>query len=907
MLEVIRSFRDERHIPKAGYIEAHDKFYEPAYDQYKATTELLDVVKSVLEKKSINFDVLTENVWTHITYQNGPIQNGKLLEQGWKVHISANNMNCKDILRIATDIISDRGHQFKFANDTETLRLMTSKRWLRGGSGKFMTIYPPSKKEFCEILEELYTALAKYKGSYILSDRRYKDSQCVYYRYGGIMRRERLNLIGRKVSVISTPDGSYATDERTPFFNPPEWVSDPFPDPEAEEDSVAEMTLDDGRYKITEAMQFSNTGGVYLATDTLTGGQVIIKESRPGVGLSPEGLDATDRLAQEAEMLSLVKGTGVVPDFIRTFWDWENFYLVEEYFESLDMRGIMLNYTPLLKINPSLAQGKEFYTICRQIFKGILEAITELHDRGIIIGDLSATNILVEEESWAVKIIDLEGAFRPGIDNPQSLHTPGYRLQMKGREDESGFSDDLYAIGITMIYSIFPLAAVAFLRDDFIETIAPRIISDVGWTDTPILKIARGLIENTMSSREALRLLETEVNLHEPTFVSKAAEEALPSLEHAANRISDFIKTNYREEEKYTLFPNDPICRETNPEGFLFGSTGVIYAFEKCGFELPIRALKRYKAELNEMDPERLAPGFLTGSAGMAFALFGLGQYERARSFLVAANASSLAHEHHSLYYGMAGIGMAHLAGYHFTSDEELLDIAKHYGTKLRETARSDERGVFWEDTGGVRLGFGYGQSGVALFLLRLSQLTNDNQWRELGRKALQFDLACGEALVEPGVMTFAEATEVEERENYRTMHHYVEVGTAGIAKVAIRYGMFDEVSRLLPDCSRKYSGFGGLLYGLSSFVDIFTDAYVYSKEVKYLEMAKLPLRGLFDLHLFDTEDGLAAPGENLFRISCDLGTGLSGIMLTLNRYSKRLPDDLCLDFIDFPAKSSDA
>jgi hypothetical protein len=56
-----------------------------------------------------------------------------------------------------------------------------------------------------------------------------------------------------------------------------------------------------------------------------------------------------------------------------------------------------------------------------------------------------------------------------------------------------------------------------------------------------------------------------------------------------------------------------------------------------------------------------------------------------------------------------------------------------------------------------------------------------------------------------------------------------LEVGSAGVIKVLLRYGMYDEVKRIIKDLHRKYSVFCGLLFGLASFVDVFSDAYLFT------------------------------------------------------------------------------
>jgi hypothetical protein len=99
-------------------------------------------------------------------------------------------------------------------------------------------------------------------------------------------------------------------------------------------------------------------------------------------------------------------------------------------------------------------------------------------------------------------------------------------------------------------------------------------------------------------------------------------------------------------------------------------------------------------------------------------------------------------------------------------------------------------------------------------------------------------------------------------------------------------------------DLHRKYAGFVGLLYGLGSFVDVLTDAYLFSKQARFLEMAKRPIRGIRDLYLLKYPQGWATPGDNMFRISCDYGTGTAGVLRTLHRFTHLDAADFTLDEI---------
>lgn len=890
MFNSIPSLRDIRHVDKALYINAHDTFYEPVYSNYEPSGELTQIVREFLPNASRAWSILVAGVWTNVIPARSSSEQHAFPGQGWKIHISATNTNCSDILRTVVPILLDSTVQFKFANDTETLRMMTSKRWQRGGSGKFVTVYPNDLEAFRLVVEQLYNALQGMEGSYILSDRRYKDSRCVYYRYGGFIAQHVFDPFGRRVEVLTSPDGSQVVDRRNPFFELPPWIEDVFPDESADLDAE-EGTLYNMRFTIESAITFSNTGGVYLAYDNTTAQRVIIKEARPGVELSIIGEDAISRLAHEASILREMEGSGITPIVVCEFKDWENAYLAETFIEARDIRRLMIERSPLLKTTPSREDSVEFFAVFKLVFVSLLEAISQFHTRGIIIGDLSPTNILVDD-SFSVRIIDLEGAFHASSGSTQELYTPGFRSEAKGRKRESDFPDDLYAVGVIMAYSMFPIAAMAYLRDDVFDNVMPAVINDIGWSDIPLLPLIKGLVDGSISCEVAA---ETLAGFPEPTGLPTPRAGNLSETPTATivQEIGAFITRNWRSEEKYSLFPVDPYGQVSNPAGLYLGSLGIVWALTKVGIAIPPGALERFHTSLDALLPEALSQGLLTGAAGMAIGLMDLGEHERATPFLARANSFDLERSHHSLYYGLAGVGLANLAALQVFERNEHIDRAVDIAKALRRSAKSDERGHYWEDSAGPRIGFGYGQSGVALFLLRLSQVTGDPKWRDLGVKALEYDLSYGIEL-EAGVVSFG-----GEPDHRGTLLPYIEQGTGGIVKVAMRFGMWERVNDLLVDVHRKYSGFPGLIYGLTGFVDVLTDAQRYSGRPIYGEMAQKPLSGLRDLYLFRKSSGIAAPGDNLFRVSCDYGTGLAGIMYTLHRQDCLTGDSLTLDDLD--------
>src|SRR5437016_1617794 len=128
--------------------------------------------------------------------------------QGWKIHISATVHHAVDTLKKVLAVLFQRQDtNFKFALDSYVLSLLNGKNWPRGGSGKFITVYPKDSKHFVELIEALHQATLGQKGPYILSDQRYEEHSVVFYRFGGMRARFVLNIAGEQVPCLTGPDG----------------------------------------------------------------------------------------------------------------------------------------------------------------------------------------------------------------------------------------------------------------------------------------------------------------------------------------------------------------------------------------------------------------------------------------------------------------------------------------------------------------------------------------------------------------------------------------------------------------------------------------------------------------------------------------------------------------------------
>jgi class III lanthionine synthetase len=874
----LKSLRDARHLDKYIYTLTDERFYEPFETHYTPSTQYTALVQDIVKELSKGWVTSRDGFWCHV-HPPGfawPVQ-------GWKVHVSATLPNSSAILKKAARIALANDIAFKFAVDKNVLGMMGLKRWRRGSSGKFITMYPPDLPSFTKLLEELYQELRFEEGPYILSDKRYKDCRVLYYRYGGMSGITRMEITGEKILCLISPDGTAIEDIRTPYFAPPSWAEDPFPTPKTER---RVMSLNQGRYVVKKALAFSNSGGVYLAEDCETHREVVIKEARAHTVQDGKGNDAVTRLKKEHALLELLRDTGITPHPVELFQEWENFFLVEEYIEGVDLRTFILTQTPLMRINPTLDESVEYYDTFRKILRSFIQAVNRLHERGVVFGDLSPNNIKIDPATYTVRLIDFESAMRLGVDDPTFLFTPGFKSTASIRENGQTFADDWYGLAAIMSYMLFPIAAIAALRDDLFDSLLPALLADIGWSETEVPAVVSGLARNEITSTLATELLDKHAKILPPTYREDADVDSCKKI---AQELGTFIVANIRPERQDSLFPADPFIHQTNPLSLGFGACGVLYALNKCGIEIPQSAYDWLNRRLDKAKPEDFAPGILTGAAGIAWCLEELGFSDRAAEFIRIANESPILKEHHSFLYGMAGTGMANLYMYVRTRRPQYLSAANGLADSLLKNARENGRGIYWEAHNLVHVGYGYGQSGVALFLLRLHQIAERKSLLSAAWRALEFDLSYG-LVTEKNVMSFPHTT------SEPTVLPYLEEGSAGIARVAMRFGMWEKMDMMLSEVHRKYASFPGLLFGLGSFIDVLADASLFSGNEKYREMAKRPISGIRSIYLLKQKHGAATPGDGLFRISCDYATGVAGVMRALYRFTHLDRADFALD-----------
>lgn len=870
-------------IPKLKFLITHKVFYESLEHYVPDRRSLLEPVQELLPS---DWEVLRKGVWFHAE----PPQKALPL-QGWKIHLSATEQNAVPMLRQVVPVLVGRNVAFKFAVDQRMLSLMTSKGWDRGSSGKFITIYPDNERQFVDLIDELHHATVSLFGPRILSDRRYRDSKVVYYRYGGIAPVEVLAANGEKKLIISAPDGRAIWDERQPRFVLPEWVKDPFEgqmDLSAKEDPD---TLKNGRYAIRSTLTISNSGAVYLATDNDGGAMVIVKEARPFINIASDGADAVAMLRKEYRLLRHLEPARIAPRPIDLFAEGERSYLVEEYLpDAVSLRFYSHSKLVVLFAHPAPEKVKELWSDYRRLFIEIARLMQVVHQYGIVLMDFSNNNILLANHGQTIRFIDFEAAVEAGTDTPTHLLTPGFASMKDLEKKAAGVENDYYSLGAVMLSSIIPINAMMDLDPQVHIRFLRSVAADYGLPSTLCPLIGR-LFNSDPELRpkpaEVIAVLERSGTdspaLHHTNDVSNNGLSE--TCMHAAQEIVRYVLKAASYNRTDRLFPADPKVFVTGPLNVAYGACGVAWAVNAITGDLP-QSISDWILQ-QKVDEKLYPPGLYLGSAGIAWTLKSLGFHERAEELARSTWHHPGLGESWDIFHGLAGWGMGQLKFFLETGDEAYLQQAVLAGKKLADSARTENGCLYWpQSNGAVVIGFAHGSSGISVFLLYLYLVTGDEQFLDLGKKALDFDTAACISNSE------GDRSWPIRRSPDAPGLPYFRYGTAGVGMATVRYyralgeARYEALlGEMLPDVNRKYAIYPGRFIGLAGIAEFLLDLRELDRFHAIASAALQRVISGIMLFKMEGEDGVAFPGYELYRVSCDFGTGSAGIGALLHRY----------------------
>jgi len=867
-----------------------DKDYHESFNAY--LPRKADFYDQVRCKLPSDWQIARQGIWFHCGCPQNVVP-----QQGWKIHVSATPANANDVLeRVTSVLFKSPETDFKFVLDMSLLFLVNSKNWSRGGSGKFITIYPSDSNLFLELIEKIHQATKDLQGPYILSDHRYTKSGVVYYRYGGMRRYDVLNVEGERVSMLVGPDGSEIPDERLAYPITPSWASELLPVEKPAQDAAATNILNQGRYRVEDVLHFTNAGGIYKATDEQTGQAVVIKEARPYVSSTPDGCDAVAMLKKEHRLLSVIQNEGIAPKPIELFQEWEHWFLVEEYVDGTPLSVHSASNNVLLRTRPEREDYEEWYENFRALSLNLIRIVNTLHSRNIVFSDLSPNNLIVLREDMGLKIIDFEGAYEIGIDRATGLYTPGFISDNRLAGGSAAMEDDYYAMGAVLMSYLFPVNSLFHLKPQAKQEIMSRIQGDTLLPE-PVGKMILGLMNGDPAQRprsaEVLDVFDSNRTLSpEPCSIEKPVPD-----DQSHHDVLHGIVTHLKDAANYDrhdrLYPSDPKLFATNPLSLAYGAAGVGYALHKITGESQQATIDWIMQ--HKITPATYAPGLYVGVSGISWGLLKMGARDQAEEIFRHTFHHHLLHQSPDIFHGTAGWGMACLKFFMETGNEFYLQAARKAGNVLLDSRQECEHGCYWESKQDLLLGFAHGCAGIALFLLYLYLATGEERFLVAGQQALDFDLSFA-IETRDGGLSWPESVQSES-----PVYPYWKVGSAGIGQVVLRYHKLlanDSyrfiLEKIFVDTDRKYAVFPGLFNGLTGLGDFLLGMYEFFGESRFLEAAARVAQGIM---MFRVERrGIAFPGDSLSRLSCDYGTGSAGIALFLNRLLGRQKSDFMLD-----------
>jgi serine/threonine protein kinase len=773
--------------------------------------------------------------------------------QGWKIHLSVTVSAATEVLDLVWDYCLSRRLAFKFLRSRAAMIAVNAKEGSRGGSGKFVTIYPLNNEQLSEVLPEVSELLASFVGPYVLSDLRYGAGPA-YVRYGAFAEMYCAGDDGEPTPALRAPDGTLIPDLRGAVFSVPGWVTIP----DVLGPSLAARAAgagDDFPYSVNEALQFSNSGGIYLATDRATGERVVLREARPHAGLDRYGSDAVARLERERTMLTRLSGLECVPRLLGCFTAWEHHFLVEEYIEGQTLLAAVIERYPLAHPHPSACQLDEYRAWTVEVTVNVERALEAIHGRGVRFGDLHPGNVLVRPDG-RVALVDFELAADIGEACKPGLGAPGFIAP----PELSGAEIDRYAMECLRLFMLLPL--VQLLGRDRAKArtlveVAGRIFPGA---PRPVLA-SPGRPTSTGSTAAPDRDLGAEL------FAGTT-----PDWPAIRDSLVAGIHASATPDRTDRLFPGDPNQFVTGGIAMRSGAAGVLLALHQVGAGVPAEYVD-WLAGTARLERRYVRGGLYDGLHGVALALDVLGRPDDALEILDLAQAERDESSAVGVLGGGAGVALTLLHFADRTGDARYRRAAARITQDLAalltdEPARANSRRP-------SKAGLMRGMTGPAMLFLRRYETSEDPHDLDLARAALLRDLhRCAE--LPDGTR------QVHDGSTYLS---YLDDGSAGIAVVLQQYlhhredpALARALEQIRHACHPQYVFQPGLFRGRAGFIAVLCHLAVPDDE----QIVRDHVRRL-GWHALRYRGHLAFPGTSLLRISMDLATGSAGILLALH------------------------
>ncbi|MCE4147830.1 lanthionine synthetase C family protein [Bacillus velezensis] len=276
--------------------------------------------------------------------------------------------------------------------------------------------------------------------------------------------------------------------------------------------------------------------------------------------------------------------------------------------------------------------------------------------------------------------------------------------------------------------------------------------------------------------------------------------------------------------------------------------------------------------------------GLLTGKTGMLALLYEKGYKETVLNELNVLRSNVNETTNISLRSGLSGIGLFLISLYFETESKEYLEFAKEI-EKLIDLNKVKDESLKVNDWMAVGIGLIDGLSGVSLFYSALYSATNNKRYLEEAELFLKKDLEKTKKDDVTGVL--------QTLDDRNRLLPYLSGGSIGVA-ASIWFlnhvsgqDLFKEEFRAILNLSKiRCTISGGLFDGAGSFLLI--PSMVDNRKMR--EGILMEVMDLLNIFLIEKNDYYVYPGQFSYRLSDDVYTGSSGIVLALMGIVKSNP-----------------
>ncbi len=843
------------------------------------------------------------------------------LQQGWKLHISAEPLSAETVLHRVVPLLLEAKTSFKLLGSPEELATFNQGAYGLSQIGKFITIYPRTDEVAVRLARLIDQATEDLSGPSVLSDRPLHPRSLVHYRYGGFHDDQYIQeLSGNVLPVIKTPDNTFVPDKRNPYYSAPLWTTDPFVAAGIATDTPQQrQRLYAGRYLITHTISVSPMHAVYLAMDLQSLSSCIMK----GPGLAWEHVvrntDVDQALRNEAHVLSLLETHTRVPKLYACLEHNGHPLLVME-----DIQGETLTDT----VN-TLVRSAQQISVRQAISwaKELAEVLNEIHAHELVHADVKPSNVLIDAKGH-IHLIDFELTCKQGYQYPSNYGTKGYTSPERRSGLPLSIADDIYGFGAILYFMVTGADPSLAPQENALLNRPPECFSEAGGTLKEIIErcLHRQVGQRYASLIEVLQALEALDTTQDSSFRAIQQHTCSPVLEDAVDPVTgenryhrlsmDLLETLSRE-ARYTKnreaafwVSSHPLTHGLTTCDLNTGNAGTILALAELVGAHPSprkRKLLEDAARWLTVAPiphGKSLPGLYVGKAGAGAALLRAGQIMHDQKCIDTAleHGKQIAHlpfGSPDLFHGTAGRLRFHLFLWDETGEYEQLLAACACGEHLLSTSQTADHAQkgwtipegYGEMSGRTFLGYAHGTAGIADALLDLFEATGEHRYLEKADEVGHY--------LEIQVVVSQESTRVQKVEKLNWPEHsggnissaFWCHGSTGIGRFFLHLAQCSGNSWALEIASGaaqaaaqdvKWAG-PTQCHGLAGSIEFLLDMYLFTKQQSYKKEA-FRLATLLQAFVIKQNGNTTISSESPMTVTPDYMVGYAGIALCLLR-----------------------